>query len=336
VHPLEKKFGEIARAVQPCHDQTPANFPVGFLPSSKARAKREIGLLLYPWKNRLQRGVVEALLRELGVDISQTKRPDIICLGHKGFASEIFLSEIASMVGQPRSVLCFGCGLGTEASMIARFLRPQLVEGIDYFNYERAWSFMRSKIKLRWDVDVTFRQIDLRSKEAMAKLGRFDLIISFAVLEHLHDMEQNFASLRGLLRDGGYFASQWGPMWYSYSGDHIAAELGFDAGFEHVRLSPEQYIEFYKSHPRNRDTVARGEPTWLELGLHNYRRYDEYIGAIQTSFGPIRWLKWQLSPEAFRWRDGRQEDWNQMLERNGDLTALDFVLNGAAVIAGRN
>jgi SAM-dependent methyltransferase len=331
MHALDQNIGQVSGP--PLGDQTPQDFPAGFFPSRLQAAKRAFGGLIYPVKNRVERGRVGRFLHGIGIDELPAPRPNVICFGHKGFGIEIFLTQIARAIGRPRSVLCFGCGLGYETLLIARFLRPQAILGIDFFNYARAWSFMKAKIELSCKAKVEFAQIDLRSAKAVDSLPKFDMVISNAVLEHLQDMDDNFISLKQLLNPQGYFASQWGPMWYSYSGDHIAAELGFDAGFEHVRLSPEEYMEFYKSHPRNRDTVARGEPTWLELGLHNYRRYDEYIGAIQTSFGPIRWLKWQLSPEAFRWRDGRQEDWNQMLKLNADLSALDFVLNGAAVIA---
>jgi hypothetical protein len=146
-------------------------------------------------------------------------------------------------------------------------------------------------------------------------------------------MDESLAVVAPILKPGGWFAAMWGPMWYSFSGDHIAAELGEDAGFEHVRLSAERYWDFYRAHPRNRDHVARGETTWLELGLHNFARYDDYITAIRHRFGTIRQLHWQVSPEALRWRARRPADWDAMLAAHAYLTPLDLVLQQATVIA---
>jgi len=147
-------------------------------------------------------------------------------------------------------------------------------------------------------------------------------------------MNQVLGHLRPLLRPGGAFAACWGPMWYSYSGDHIAAELGMKFGFEHVRLSANDYFEWYRKHPRNREAVLRGQATWLELGLHNYWRYRDYLSAITQLFGPPAWVQWQISSEAFEYQRRFGETWRKMLAMNPNLRPLDLVLGGAAVICG--
>src|ERR1035438_8529991 len=46
-------------------------------------------------------------------------------------------------------------------------------------------------------------------------------------------------------------------MWYSYSGDHIAAELGFEKGYEHVLLPADAYLSFYKSDRKSQHGLRR-------------------------------------------------------------------------------
>lgn len=41
-----------------------------------------------------------------------------------------------------------------------------------------------------------------------------------------------FSHLTAVVEEPEWFAAIWGRMWYSYSGDHIAAELGFQKGYE--------------------------------------------------------------------------------------------------------
>lgn len=294
--------------------------------------RRRIGALLYPWKNRLERPRIERQLGRLGVPAEKLSRPDIICAGHKGFGNDIFLQQIPRFVGQLDTVVCFGCGLGGEVALVSRMLRPRKVIGCDFFAHHRAWKQVKKRVESEQPVEVDFVRLDLRNPAAGIR-KEADLVVSFAVLEHLRDMDACFAPIQEWLKDGGAFASQWGPMWYSYSGDHIAAELGFSEGYQHLLLSATDYLEFYRSHPRNREAARAGIPTWLDLGLHNFARYDEYMTAIDKWFGPAQFLKWQVSTEALRWAAAYPNRWQEILKAHPHITSLDLVLGGAALVA---
>ena len=313
-------------------DQTPPEFPWGCFPGGKERLKRSIGLRLYPLMNRLTRSSTESKLREIGVDLNREPKPTSLSYGKKGTSIEIFLSRLARVAGTGCSFASFGCGMGQEFLSVAKYLRPRSIIGYEFFNYRRAWGFVAERVLREYGIPVTFVQVDLRQR-FVPKHDPVEILYSSAVLEHLRDMDESFAIVRPLMRPDGWFAAQWGPMWYSFSGDHIAAELGNDFGFEHVRLSADDYLKFYREHPRNRDTVARGEPTWLELGLSNFARYDEYIDSIQSHFGRIQRMHWQVSTEAFEWRSRRRGDWDEMLAKNSAIGPLDLVLQQADVIA---
>lgn len=330
-HPLALLSRDRPPAPPPAADHTPAGFPNGFLPSSKQRLKNAVGLHAYPLMNRLVRGRVERQLREAGVDLAAAPRPDAVSLGGKGFGAEVFLRTVGRYVPPGGTVVAFGCGLGYESLLIAGFLRPARVIGYDFFNYRRAWDWVADRVK-PLGVRAEFVQADLRGPLAPVHPPA-DALLSFSVLEHLRDMEASFGVMRPLLRPNGWFGSLWGPMWYSFTGDHISAELGEDNGFEHLRLSPTEYLEYYKRHPRNRAGVAAGVPTWLELGLHNFARYAEYEAAIARHFGRVRFRRWQLSPEAFRYRARHPERWAGVLAADSELTPLDLILQGAAVVA---
>lgn len=330
-HPLARLSADRPKLRPPVGDQTPVVFPSGFLPSIKQRIKDAIGYRFYPLMNRVRRSSAESALRTAGVDLDSYPTPTAMSMGQKGFGSDLFLGEIAPLVRPVSTVVAFGCGLGYEAILIARRLRPQRIIGYDFFDYRRAWDWVTEYVK-PWGTDCEFIAADLREPLSPAHEPA-DLILSFSVLEHLRDMERSFEIMRPLVKPYGWFASLWGPMWASFTGDHIAAELGEEFGFEHLRLDPEAYLNFYKTHPRNREDVAKGVPTWLELGLHNFARYDEYESAIAKAFGRVCYRRWQLSEEAFRYRTRFPQRWNEILARHQSLRPLDLILQGCSVVA---
>lgn len=330
-HPLARLSAERPKIPPPKGDQTPASFPSGFLPSARQRIKDAIGYQTYPWMNRLRRGSAEAALMGAGVDLAQYQTPTAMSMGQKGFGSELYLGEIAPLVRPVKTVVAFGCGMGYEAILIAKRLRPERIIGYDFFDYRRAWDWVTDYVR-PMGTQCQFIAADLREP---LKLDHepADLLVSFSVLEHLRDMDRSFEIMRPLLKQDGWFGSLWGPMWASFTGDHIAAELGEEFGFEHLRLDPVAYLDFYKTHPRNCEGVAKGVPTWLELGLHNFARYDEYESAISKAFGRVHYRRWQLSEEAFRYRTKFPERWTEILAKHPALRPLDLILQGCSVAA---
>ena len=218
----------------PMEDMTPADFPSDVLPSITRQAKLELGRFLYPWKNKIQRNSVEHILQEAGVDLNESRLANVITWGQKGFSQEIFLAAARRRIGQIDTVINAGCGTGYEMLVIARFLRPRKIIGLEYFNYRKAWEWITAKLRNR-GIEATFHQCDLRNP-LPNNIGKADIIVSNAVLEHLRNMPDSFSHLTAVLENRGWFAAMWGPMWYSYSGDHIAAELGFEKGYSHVLL----------------------------------------------------------------------------------------------------
>jgi SAM-dependent methyltransferase len=314
-------------------DMTPLDFPQCSESSWKQRIKGDIGRRVYPWKNRVERPIVEGRLREAGAEWANTPRPEILAWGHKGMGPEIFLSAVAKRVGEIDTVACVGCGTGYEFLNIAHFLSPRRIVGYEYFNYDRAWNWVSRELASK-NIAVDFYQCDLR-KSLPTDTEQCDLLISFEVLEHFRSMSEIFSNLQPLLARDGWFAALWGPMWYSFSGDHIAAELGFEKGYEHVRLSPDEYVSFYKTHPRNAAEVEKGTPTWLELGLHNFARYEEYLVEIKRSFGEIKWLVLSVSIEGWKWRTVFSDKWELILKNNSHLQPMDLLIQSACVLSRR-
>ena len=93
-------------------------------------------------------------------------------------------------------------------------------------------------------------------------------------------------------------------------------------------------MDWYRAHPRNIDTVARGEKTWIELGLVSYLQFTEYMFYIEKYFPPICSLRWSISPEGLKWRNRYRAIWSGMLGSNAGIKPLDLLLKNVSVLAG--
>jgi SAM-dependent methyltransferase len=328
-HPLLDVSIDLHEGMQPTADQSSGAHPVN--KSFSASLKRAIASVAYPILNARGQAANWKLVQGLQGFEKVSRKPDIITFGHKGFGQDIFLRRINKKLrSRPSTVLCFGCGTGEETLTVAMVLKPKKIVGLDYFNYRSRWTQLSADLK-RLGVETEFGQFDVKSSEDKYT-GIADLVYSHAVLEHIRDMDVYFPVMKKMLKQGGSFAAQWGPMWYSYSGDHISGELGLNKGFEHLLLSTHDYLEYYREHPRNRDDVRSGTPTWMELGLHNFATYKEYVDTLQLYYGSIDFLQWVMSEEAFTYAGAYPQKHKQILSAHTHISELDLALQCAGIL----
>ena len=317
---------------QPKEDMTPKDAA----PKSQTGIAAFFDLLrkyIYPLKNSFERKKVISSLELLNGFKRVGTVPDVVSKGHKGFSQKVFLSRIRSSVTPaPETIVCYGCGTGDEAITLAQIFRPRKIIGLDYFNYRSYWDKIGNILRNKYSIEADFIQMDPLQQLPDKLKECCDMIYSHAVLEHVRDMDQTFPFIKGLMKKDAFFLAQWGPMWYSYSGDHISGELGLDKGYEHILLNPEQYFDYYKNHPRNVEDVAKGVNTWMELGLHNFALYSEYIQSLEKYFGKIQFLQWVIAPEAFSYREKFKDNWEKALAGNPEISELDLVLQCAGVV----
>ncbi|HET8577010.1 MAG TPA: methyltransferase domain-containing protein [Methylomirabilota bacterium] len=106
--------------------------------------------------------------------------------------------EIAAV--QPRRVLDAGSGEGGVAMALGARYPEMEIDGVEV-------SAVNVKIarQLNRFPNVHFRQGLAEEVHLAYEAGRFDLICSFAVLEHVRDVEATIASIMTVLRPGGRF-----------------------------------------------------------------------------------------------------------------------------------
>jgi SAM-dependent methyltransferase len=100
----------------------------------------------------------------------------------------------------PKRVLDAGCGEGAVAMAVAARHPGARVDGV-----EASPANVRLANQLRRSPNVAFRQGLAEEVHLAFPAGEFDLVYSFAVLEHVRDVDATVASIMTVLRPGGRF-----------------------------------------------------------------------------------------------------------------------------------
>lgn len=226
-----------------------------------------------------------------------------------------------------RDVLEIGAGRGHLASVLADEY-GSTATGVDIVEYE-TWPELRQTPNLRLEVcDVTARP--------MPDLGRFDRVVSLAVLEHVERPYEALEAVHQLLRPGGvaYISAN---LYRGPKASHRYREVNFP--FPHLLFDDSVFAEFYaptkKAHTGaawvNRLTAAQyrekvrslgfviekewADTTPLDRGF--YERFEDVLGRypiedLETDFihlvlskDPTRWSRWRAGARSGRARAGR-------------------------------
>jgi len=144
------------------------------------------------WKMGLK--LLEKRLRML------TGRKTRKMIARRGRDPEFQELERAVEVSKPRRILDAGCGEGGVAMALAA-RHPELsVDGVEV----SATNVRIARQLNRWRT-VTIREGLAEEVHELFEAGRFDLAYSFAVLEHVRDVDATIRSIMTVLRPGGRF-----------------------------------------------------------------------------------------------------------------------------------
>lgn len=211
------------------------------------------------------------------------------------------------------TVLVLGCGKGPEIGDYWLDRGAYHVVGVDLFAYPEEWS------------EVATRATDEGLKASFAlsdgsNLGvadtSVDLVFSQSVLEHVVDLDSFLSECNRVLTDSGRFFAYFGPLWTTYGGPHVG-QLGYD----HLLTDDDSYLEAARR-------VGDGWEHWLEAGLFNRLRFDEYIDHIERHF-EIERLGVVASRKGLGFRQNHPNEWNRLRRSHSER---DLLTNLVSVI----
>lgn len=167
-----------------------------------------------------------------------------LTLPSKGFSDEARKKKLNSIKKiEKKSMLCVGCGNGFELLGWLKF-NPSSIKAIDIFNYSSSWKRINKYInEKKFNTRIKFSQKNILNINEKKK---FDFIISDAVFEHLKDFDKVISHCVKLLKDDGIIYASYGPLWFSYGGDHFSGRDSLNHGLNHLILNKNQYSKYYK------------------------------------------------------------------------------------------
>jgi cyclopropane fatty-acyl-phospholipid synthase-like methyltransferase len=122
-----------------------------------------------------------------------------------------------------KDVLDFGCGEGTMAMGIALRQQPRRIVAVDtHAEIDNCLPFARRELGLETlPANLELKKIDPDSD--LAELGRFDLIYSWSVFEHVNQnlILDRFLKIRRAMKPTGLMFLQTTPLYYSAKGSHL-------------------------------------------------------------------------------------------------------------------
>ena len=203
------------------------------------------------------------------------------------------------------TALLLGAGAGEEADLLALHGVGHVI-GADLESHDQKWPLRRAQLA-RAGVRSTFSLMDA------ARLGlrdsSVDLVFSQSVLEHVVDMDSMLEETSRALNPNGTFVAWFGPLWTTFGGPHVA-----DLAYDHLLVSESELLERARA-------VGDGWEYWLELGLFNRYRYQDYLDSIGRHYD-IRWLGIAGSAEGAKYRDEHPDVWRSLLETHDEIDLL--------------
>ncbi|MBW4509737.1 MAG: class I SAM-dependent methyltransferase [Scytonematopsis contorta HA4267-MV1] len=218
-------------------------------------------------------------------------------------------------------ILVIGCGDGWDFGSYLRF-QPKEIIGIDLYNFSNSWQQIQDYVEQKdLPTKVSFHQLDIAELNR-AEFGEFDVICSDAVFEHCQDLKSVLKALYTLLEPQGIIYASYGPLWYSWGGDHFSGRGGIEKGYNHLLLEPRTYQEYYYNNLRDDAFEVQNGGRYIELDLFSKLSTQEYIDLYKQVGFKLESLIIEFSQQA----EALQSTpiFKRILERHSQLIVDDF------------
>ena len=176
-------------------------------------------------------------------------------------AENILFNAGENLVG--KNILEVGCSFGNRSFLMAKY-EGTTVHGIDVDEYTlnqspdtNVWNpkdmeYMKDRVaKFREKLFAAFPpaisskvSFSTESIETFASPEKFDVIISFDVLEHILDLDAGFRQMAANIKPGGIMFHEYNPF-FSLDGGHSLCTLDFQYG--HCVLSKDDFERYIKT-----------------------------------------------------------------------------------------
>ncbi len=224
------------------------------------------------------------------------------------------------------TVLIIGIGTGRDLESWLKY-NPKKIIAIDYFNYQKAWNMRIEYFKNQYDTKIEFIQTDILNM-GMIKNNSIDIIGSDAVFEHINKFDEAMVELYRVLNKNGILYANFGPLWYSWGGDHISGRNNLANGYNHIKLSKDDYNKYLDGFGEYDHAEDDGR-TWIRNNLFSYLKPMEYIKKIKdVGFDKI-YYSVILEQRAISFEKEYKDEFKKLKEKFG---LENLIITGMTII----
>jgi ubiquinone/menaquinone biosynthesis C-methylase UbiE len=208
-----------------------------------------------------------------------------------------------------KRVLEIGCGNG---GMQLALIRAGAAESVGIDVSDEAIEFAAERLRDHPSVKVMVAD----AQSIPAEAGSFDVVVSSAAFEHVHDIEAMLCEVERVLRPGGVLYAQFSPLWWHYNGPHLIKCVSVP--WAHVLFSDRTLLNVLSYH-RESGTFPR---SYLDEKIEDFQR----MGRLSLRKFRRAAARTGLEPVQVEARSPRR--WKDLLNR---LPVLEEIAGGTAV-----
>lgn len=224
-------------------------------------------------------------------------------------------------------VLIPGCYLAAEDVQFWLRRGVRRLDGIDVYGLNKRWHQIMPQLRDHYRSEVSFRQASI--EELPFPDHSFDLITTSEVLEHVRNLRATVSETARVLRPGGWAWHSFGPLYYTFGGDHCIAAYGATSGYDHLLLDEPTYQARIANQPLFDTLPDPNAPFWARQQQFSFAAATDYL-ALFNEYFDSRHVLVKISPEGLSFRQTCGINWQRLIEAG--LTEEDLLVKSLIVV----
>lgn len=301
-------------------DYTPVDFRINEA-DLKEKLKKSLRHLIYPLYTYFLNIFAKRIIMKNKLNLF-----DKIYLNQRGNSYSFQRRRINKYVPiKGKTILILGVGTGNDLMSYVKY-KPKKIICIDFFNYSKAWTQWVNLIN-KFNIEIEFHQGEIENMDFI-KSDSIDIVSSDAVFEHLKNFNSCLKEIHRVIKKGGILYSTFGPLYYTFGGDHISGNDSLKNGYNHLLLSEESYKLYLNSFGEFNHDENDGR-TWIYNDQFSRLKPIEYLDFLKDFNFKKEYVSGIIEKKALEFSKKFNKNFLKLLDIN---SFEDLIITGMTII----
>lgn len=208
-------------------------------------------------------------------------------------------------------VLIPGCYLASEDVQFWLRRGVHRLDGVDVYCLSKRWQEIMPQLRSHFQSEVHFRQASI--EDLPFPDGTFDLVATSEVMEHVRNLRAAMRETARVLRPGGWAWHSFGPLYFTFGGDHCITAYGSAAGYDHILLDESAYQARITSQSFFDTQRDPNSAFWAKQQQFSFATAQDYLAVFSEHFD-IQHVLVKISTEGLNFRQTYRSDWQRLID----------------------